>query len=84
MINNKRRIVENRTNRLMEKVKNRMDLLVTRAFLTGAFDIDYAFENDNLIPQAIVNAVLMTLAAENTNASTTEINKEAENIFQFI
>lgn len=80
----KEHAVKNRTKELIEEVKNRMDLLVERAFITGAFDIDYAFENDNLIPQAIVNAVLMTLAGEKTNASTKEINKEAENIFQFL
>lgn len=76
--------VKKRTNQILEDVKNRMDLLVERAFMTGAFDIDYAYEHDNLIPQAIVNAVLMTLAGENTNASTREINEEAENIFQFL
>ena len=76
--------VKKRTQELLEVAKKKMDKLAERAFLTGAFDIDYAFENDNLIPQAIVNAVCMAMASDFTNSNSKEINEEAENIYQFL
>lgn len=72
--------VKERTQKIANTMKERVDYLVEKAFNTGAFDIDYAYENGSTIPTAIVVAAMKTFI----DNEPYEVKKEASNIYCFL
>lgn len=75
--------VKDRTYEVAEEMKKRIEPLIERAFMTGAFDCDEAYKEDYLYPKAIMIAVFKTIADE-VGIYSNEIQDEAKNIYNLL
>ena len=73
-------IVKERAKACADSAKRRIDAYIDKAFFTGAFDLDYAYENGNTIPNAIVLAALKA-AVDDMNGISNEVRNEGTNIY---
>lgn len=80
-----RKAVKDRTYEVAEEMKKRIEPLIERAFMTGAFDCDEAYKNGYIIPKAIMAAVFKTIMYD-TMCCPEEyvIREEADNIAKFL
>ena len=74
--------VKERTQKIADNMKERMDYLIEKAFNTGAFDIDFAHEYGTIIPRAIVVAAMKTIIDD--ELTNNAVKKEANNIYSFL
>lgn len=74
-----RKAVKDRTYEVAEEMKKRIEPLIERAFMTGAFDCDEAYKEDYLYPKAIMIAVFKTIADE-----VGIYSNEAKNIYNLL
>ena len=78
-----RKAVKDRTYEVAEEMKKRIEPLIERAFMTGAFDCDEAYKEAYLYPKAIMIAVFKTIADE-VGIYSNEIQDEAKNIYNLL
>ena len=80
-----RKAVKDRTYEVAEEMKKRIEPLIERAFMTGAFDCDEAYKNGYVIPKAIMAAVFKTIMYD-TMCCPEEyvIREDADNIAKFL
>lgn len=80
-----RKAVKDRTYEITELMKTRIEPLIERAFMTGAFDCDEAYETGYFIPKAIMAAVFKTIMCDTMSCPEEyAIREEAENISKFL
>lgn len=77
------KVVKERTYEVAEEMKKRIEPLIERAFMTGAFDCDEAYKNGYVIPKAIMMAVFKTISDE-FYCNVSIIENEAANIAKFL
>lgn len=80
----KREAVKQRTYKILEHNKKVLLPLVERAFLSGAIDIEDAYESEDIIPSAIVLAAFMSITSDMQSSASEEVIEEANNIFEMI
>ena len=79
------KIVKERTYEVAEEMKKRIEPLIERAFMTGAFDCDEAYKNGCVIPKAIMAAVFKTIMYDAMSCPEEyAIREEADNISKFL
>lgn len=80
-----RKAVKDRTYEVAEEMKKRIEPLIERAFMTGAFDCDEAYKNGYVIPKAIMAAVFKTIMYDTMSCPEEYvIREEAGNIANFL
>ena len=79
------KIVKERTYEIAELMETRIEPLIERAFMSGAFDCDEAYETGYLIPKAIMAAVFKTIMYDAVSCPEEYvIREEADNIAKFL
>jgi hypothetical protein len=79
------KVVKERTYEVAEEMKTRIEPLIERAFMTGAFDCDEAYKNGYVIPKAIMAAVFKTIMYDTMSCPEEyAIREEAGNIANFL
>lgn len=79
------KVVKERTYEVAEELKKHIEPLIERAFMTGAFDCDEAYENGYVIPKAIMAAVFKTIMYDTMSCPEIHVvREEAENISKFL
>lgn len=79
------KVAKERTYEVAEEMKKRIEPLIERAFMTGAFDCDEACKNGYVIPKAIMAAVFKTIMYDTMSCPEEYvIREEAENISKFL
>lgn len=77
--------VKDRTYEVAKEMKKRIEPLIERAFMTGAFDCDEAYKNGYVIPKAIMAAVFKTIMYDTMSCPEEYvIREEADNIAKFL
>lgn len=80
-----RKAVKDRTYEVAEEMKKRIEPLIERAFMTGAYDCDEAYETGYFIPKAIMAAVFKTIMYDAMSyPEENAIREEADNIAKFL
>lgn len=80
-----RKAVKDRTYEVAEEMKKRIEPLIERAFMTGAFDCDEAYKNGYVIPKAIMAAVFKTIMYDTMSCPEIYVvREETENISKFL
>jgi hypothetical protein len=80
-----RKAVKDRTYEIAELMETRIEPLIERAFMTGAFDCDEAYETGYFIPKAIMAAVFKTIMYDAMSCpEENAIREEADNIAKFL
>ena len=79
------KIVKERTYEIAELMETRIEPLIERAFMSGAFDCDEAYETGYFIPKAIMAAVFKTIMYDTMSCPEEYlIREEADNIAKFL
>jgi hypothetical protein len=79
------KVVKERTYEIAELMKTRIEPLIERAFMSGAFDCDEAYETGYFIPKAIMAAVFKTIMYDTMSCPEEYvIREEADNIAKFL
>jgi hypothetical protein len=79
------KVVKECTYEVAEEMKKRIEPLIERAFMTGAFDCDEAYKNGYVIPKAIMAAVFKTIMYDTMSCPEEYvIREEADNIAKFL